>query len=144
MLSCLCKMYTSSDIALDKFFSIQNTVASRYWTSLISNNRVSRSENQVPILTLKSNNRNIVEKNCSLGAISPLFHNFCYLFLDLHVKAGKRFSLRDKRLFEISRVVCTYMQCNLKKQNPHIFCASFWRDSLYNQCSRWHLIFSWM
>ena len=48
-------------------------------TSLISNNRLSRSEILVPFLTWKSNNReqNIVEKrrNCSLGAISPLFHN---------------------------------------------------------------------
>ena len=47
--------------------------------SLISNNRFSRSENQVPVLTQRSTNRqyNIVEKrrNCSLGAISPLFHN---------------------------------------------------------------------
>ena len=47
--------------------------------SLISNNRLSRSENLVPVLTQKSTDRqqNIVEKrrNCSLGAISPLFHN---------------------------------------------------------------------
>ena len=48
-------------------------------TSLISNIRLSRSENLVPVLTQSSTNRqqNIVEKrrNCSLGAISPLFHN---------------------------------------------------------------------
>ena len=47
--------------------------------SLISNNRLSRSENLVPVLIQRSTNRqqNIVEKrrNCSLGAISPLFHN---------------------------------------------------------------------
>ena len=47
--------------------------------SLISNNRLSGSENLVPVLTQRSTNRqqNIVEKrrNCSLGAISPLFHN---------------------------------------------------------------------
>ena len=51
--------------------------------SLISNNRLSLSENLVPVLTQISTNRqqNIVEKrrNCSLivslGAISPLFHN---------------------------------------------------------------------
>ena len=53
-------------------------------TSLISNNRLSRSENLVPVLPQRSTNRqqNIVEKrrNCSLGAISPLFHNtFIYL-----------------------------------------------------------------
>ena len=47
--------------------------------SLISKYRLSRSENLVPVLTQRSTNRqqNIVEKrrNCSLGAISPLFHN---------------------------------------------------------------------
>ena len=53
--------------------------------SLISSNRLSRSENPVPILTERSTNRqqNIVEKrrNCSLGAISPLFHNIFNIFL---------------------------------------------------------------
>ena len=47
--------------------------------SHIPNNRLSRSENLVPVLTQRSTNRqqNNVEKrrNCSLGAISPLFHN---------------------------------------------------------------------
>ena len=67
--------------------------------SLISNNRLSRSENLVPVITQRSTNRqqNIVEKrrNCSLGAISPLFHNIfnisltCIGKLHLHsVKGG--------------------------------------------------------
>ena len=58
----------------------------------------------------------IVEKvrNCSLGAISPLFHNILYLILGFCVKTRTRFSLRDKRLFEIieveiTRVDCTYI-----------------------------------
>ena len=57
--------------------------------------------------------KNIVEKrrNCSLGAISPLFHNIFYILLDFHVKAGTRFSLRDKRLFEISEVEITRVNC---------------------------------
>ena len=46
---------------------------------LISNNRLSRTENLVSVLIQRSTNRqqNIVEKrrNCSVGAISPLFHN---------------------------------------------------------------------
>ena len=55
-------------------------------------------------------------RNCSLGAISPLFHNIFYLLLDFHVQAGNRFSLRDKGLFEISeveiaRVNCTRFSC---------------------------------
>ena len=48
-------------------------------TSIFSNNRLSRRENSVLVLTQKSTIRlqNIVEKrrNCSCGAISPLFHN---------------------------------------------------------------------
>ena len=46
-------------------------------TSLISNNRLSWSENLVPILTWKSNNRqqNIVQKRRNFAPNSPLFHN---------------------------------------------------------------------
>ena len=48
-------------------------------TSVISNNCLSRRENLVLVLTQKSKIRlqNIVEnrRNCSWGAISPLFHN---------------------------------------------------------------------
>ena len=51
-------------------------------------------------------------RNCSLGGISPFFHNIFYLLLDFHVKAGTRFSLRDKRLFEISEVEITRVNCN--------------------------------
>ena len=36
---------------------------------------------------------------------------FCYLFLDFHVKTGTRISLRDKRLFEISEVDITRVDC---------------------------------
>ena len=58
--------------------------------SLISNNRLSRRENLVPVLTQRSTNRqqNIVEKrrNCSLGAISPLFHNIFNISLNLGVQ----------------------------------------------------------
>ena len=46
-----------------------------------------------------------------MGAISPLLHNVFYLLLDFLVKAGTRFSLRDKRLFEISEVEITRVNC---------------------------------
>ena len=36
---------------------------------------------------------------------------FCYLFLEFHVKTGTRISLRDKRLFEISEVEITRVDC---------------------------------
>ena len=37
----------------------------------------------------------------------PLFTIFYYLMLDFYVKTGIRFSLRDKRLFEITEVEIT-------------------------------------
>ena len=49
--------------------------------------------------------------NCSSGAISPLTHNNCYLMLDVYVKTRIRFSLRDKRLFEITEVEITRVDC---------------------------------
>ena len=57
--------------------------------------------------------RDILKILWKRGEISLLFHNIFYLLLDLHVQAGTRFSLRDKRLFEISefeiaRVNCIY------------------------------------
>ena len=36
---------------------------------------------------------------------------FCYLLLDFHVKTGTRFSLPDKRLFEISKVEIRTVDC---------------------------------
>ena len=58
---------------------------------------------------------NIVEKgrNCSPGAISPLFHNILspdFRFLCL---TRTRFFLRDKRLFEITEVEKTRVDCIL-------------------------------
>ena len=51
------------------------------------------------------------------GEISPeeqfllLSTTFCYLMLDFCVKTGIRFSLRDKRLFEITEVETTRVDC---------------------------------
>ena len=46
---------------------------------------------------------------------------FCYLLLDFHVKTETRVSLRDKRIFEISEVEITRVDCS--------FCLSL-RNSL--------------
>ena len=56
---------------------------------------------------------NIVEKrrNCSLGAISPLIHNLSLPVVRFRVKTGTRFSLLDERLFEISEVEITRVDC---------------------------------
>ena len=53
---------------------------------------------------------NIVEKR---GAISPLFHNILLSVVKIHIKTGTRFLLRDKRLFEISEVEITTVDCRL-------------------------------
>ena len=42
----------------------------------------------------------------------PLSTIFCYLKLDFYVKKGIRFSLRDKRLFEITEVEITRVDCS--------------------------------
>ena len=52
-------------------------------------------------------------RNCSLGAISPLFHNIFYFLSDFHVLEGTRFSLRDKQLFKISEFEITRVNCIL-------------------------------
>ena len=57
---------------------------------------------------------NIVEKgrNCSPGAIFLLFSTiFCNQILDSCVKTRTRFSLRDNRLFEITEVEITRVDC---------------------------------
>ena len=38
---------------------------------------------------------------------------FCYLMLDFYVKTRIRFSFRDKRLFEITEVEITRVDCRL-------------------------------
>ena len=44
---------------------------------------------------------------------------FCNLLLDFNVKTGTRFSLRDKRLFEISKVEITKVHCIGFTSVPH-------------------------
>ena len=44
----------------------------------------------------------------------PLSTIFYYLMLDFYVKTGIRFSLRDKRLFEITEVEITRVDCIFK------------------------------
>ena len=47
----------------------------------------------------------------------PFSTIFYYLMLDFYVKTGIRFSLRDKRLFEITEVEITRVDCNLVKRH---------------------------
>ena len=61
-----------------------------------------------------------------MGEIAPqeqflLFSTiFCNLILDFFVKTGTRFSLRDKRLFEITEVEITRVDCSsIKNPIPH-------------------------
>ena len=57
----------------------------------------------------------------------PLSTIFYYLMLNFYVKTGIRFSLRDKGLFEITRVDCTNVvtwgSCRDGIKQQHIFKA---------------------
>ena len=46
---------------------------------------------------------------------------FCYLMLDFYVKTGIRFSLGDKRLFEITEVEITRVDCSCIVNNAFVF-----------------------
>ena len=47
----------------------------------------------------------------------PLSTIFYHLMLDFYVKIEIRFSLRDKRLFEITEVEITRVDCTVKYRN---------------------------
>ena len=63
--------------------------------------------------------RNMLKRLWKMGEIAPeeqflpLSTIFYYLMLDFYVKTGIRFSLRDKRLFEITEVEITRVNCYL-------------------------------
>ena len=48
---------------------------------------------------------------CYQEQFLPLSTIFCYLMLDFYVKTGIRFSLQDKRLFEITEVEIARVDC---------------------------------
>ena len=54
----------------------------------------------------------------------PLSTIFYYLILEFYVKTGIRFSLRDKRLFEITEVEITRVDCIYISQSP-FYCMTF-------------------
>ena len=50
----------------------------------------------------------------------PLSTIFYYLMLDFYVKTGIRFSLRDKRLFEITEVEITRVDCIIQNSSKNV------------------------
>ena len=60
----------------------------------------------------------------------PLSTIFYYLILDFYVKTGIRFSLRDKRLFEITEVEITRVDCIYNLISP-----TFGEQYIYFKCS---------
>ena len=50
----------------------------------------------------------------------PLSTIFYYLMLDFYVKTGIRLSFRDKRLFEITEVEITRVNCSFKIQELEV------------------------
>ena len=65
----------------------------------------------------------------------PLSTIFYYLMLNFYVKTGIRFSLRDKRLFEITEVEITRVDCIL-----YVRSASCIRVSVFNTVCAYSLI----
>ena len=78
-------------------------------------NRTAKFTNEVCNLTPKV--RDVLKIFWKRGEIAHLEQFlllstiFCYPLLDFHVKAGTRFSLRDKRLFQITEVELTRVNC---------------------------------
>ena len=66
--------------------------------------------------------RNICWKYCGNGEKFLLLSTiFSYLMLDFYVKTRVRFSLRDKRLFEITEVDITRVDCSTSCYHYRIF-----------------------
>ena len=71
----------------------------------------------------------------------------CYLMLDFCVKTRIRFSLRDKRLFEITEVEITRVDCIYVWSRRAMMLSNFQTDSDYSRtmayctCSRWVFLF---
>ena len=73
---------------------------------------------------------------CKVGEIAPeeqflpLSTIFYYLMLDFYVKTGIRFSIRDKRLFEITEVKITRVDCrwflNSSLSDENMFFENIW------------------
>ena len=64
----------------------------------------------------------------------PLSTIFCYLKLHFYVKTGIRFSLRDKRLFEITEVEITRVNCSYCESNKKfIDCCHCMFNSKYQR-----------
>ena len=75
------------------------------------------------------------------GEIAPeeqflLLSTFCYLMSDLYVETRIRFSLRDKRLFEITEVELTRVDCTGWRPAVAVFVT------LFLSCNR-HTVFSY-
>ena len=56
---------------------------------------------------------------------------FCYLMLDFYVKTRTRFSLRDKRLFEITKMEITRVECSFTRLACCAYLHSLSRSFLF-------------
>ena len=54
---------------------------------------------------------------------------FCYLILDFYVETRIRFSLRDKRLFEITEVEITRVDC-ITTSLTYLRCPAAWLQTV--------------
>ena len=59
---------------------------------------------------------------------------FCYLMLEYYVKTGIRFSFEDKRLFEITGVEITRVDCILKMSSTGLLWSTQVTSHFSKQC----------
>ena len=109
-------MYVQSTLVISKskglYEILRDIRASTYQTCRIEEKiiRTTTFHKYICNWTFEVRDTRILKTLWKRGEIAPLFSTIgFYLLLDFHVEAGTRFSLRDKRLFEITRVNCMYL-----------------------------------
>ena len=127
-----------------KYFEISEPRHIRF-AELRKKNRTTTFNKYICYWTLEIRDilKNIVEKrrNCSLGAISPLFYNIFLPVVSFLCLGRDQISLRDKRLFEISEVEITRVNCVFKlktgSNEPRLTSHRCWVNDV-SLFSDWH------
>ena len=120
--------------------TIQSTIIIS--ASLILNNRLSRNENLVPVLTLRSTNmqKKILWKreNCPFGAISPLFHNIFHIQYNLSgSNTDSSFTVDVSNSF-----FSPYKILPIAQENKYLMIFSYFIMELYVVCTHYRYFLS--
>ena len=111
----ICKMSLQSTLVISNFKGISEILPD-ILTSTYQNCRIKEKINKKTTINKCIYNwtleiRDILKILWKRGAISPFFHNILLPVVRFSSLGGIRFSLRDKRLFEISDVEITRVNC---------------------------------